>query len=81
MLLFVFSIIFAQPKERKPVNLKKISGALYEIKGGRGANGGLCIGDDALLLIDTKMDEIKSLFEENEGRLIEVIFYELSGSL
>ncbi len=58
LLLLAFIFISGQPQERNPVTLKKISGTLYEIKGGRGANGGLYIGDNGVLLVDTKMDEI-----------------------
>lgn len=57
-LILVFHFSYAQQNERAPVSLKKISESLYEIVGGRGANGGLYIGEDGLLLVDTKMDEI-----------------------
>ncbi|MBM3334144.1 MBL fold metallo-hydrolase [Candidatus Sumerlaeota bacterium] len=40
-----------------PVEFRKISDRLYEIRGGRGANGGACIGDNEVLLVDSKMDE------------------------
>ncbi len=40
----------------EPVSLYEIADNLYEIRGGRGANGGLFIGDDAVLVIDAKMD-------------------------
>lgn len=40
-----------------PLEFKKISENLYEIRGGRGANGGAYIGGDGVLLIDSKMDE------------------------
>jgi cyclase len=43
--------------EVAPVTLKKISDNLYEIHGGRGANGGLFIGPDGVLVIDAKMDK------------------------
>ncbi len=46
-----------QRRPTPPVELKKISERLYEITGGRGANGGACIGDNAVLVIDAKMDE------------------------
>jgi cyclase len=57
-LILVFHISYAQQKERTPVSLEKITESLYEVVGGRGANGGLYIGENGLLLIDTKMDEI-----------------------
>jgi len=40
-----------------PVEFRKISDRLYEIHGGRGANGGAYIGDNGVLLVDSKMDE------------------------
>ena len=46
-----------QQRESAPVELKKISDRLYEITGGRGARGGMYVGDDAVLVIDAKMDE------------------------
>jgi glyoxylase-like metal-dependent hydrolase (beta-lactamase superfamily II) len=39
------------------VHLRIISARLYEIVGGRGANGGVYIGDEAVLIIDAKMDK------------------------
>jgi glyoxylase-like metal-dependent hydrolase (beta-lactamase superfamily II) len=48
---------FAQRREAPPVEFKKVSDNLYEIRGGSGANGGLYIGDNGVLVIDTKMDE------------------------
>lgn len=47
----------AQQREVKPVELKQISDKLYEILGGRGAQGGMYIGDNEVLVIDAKMDE------------------------
>jgi len=46
-----------QRRQTPPVELRGISERLYEITGGRGANGGAYIGDDAVLVIDAKMDE------------------------
>lgn len=40
-----------------PVSLYKMGDNLYEIRGGRGANGGAFIGEYGVLLIDAKMDE------------------------
>jgi len=53
---FIFSV-FSQQRENPPVELKKISENLYEIVGGRGANGGVYIGDTGVLVIDAKMDK------------------------
>ena len=40
-----------------PIEFRKISDSLYEVRGGRGANGGAFIGANGVLLIDSKMDE------------------------
>ncbi len=48
---------FGQRREAQPVEFKKISERLYEITGGRGANGGAYIGDTGVLVIDAKMDK------------------------
>ncbi len=63
ILILIFSCLivsassFAQQKETPPVKLDKISDRLFQILGGRGANGGVYIGDDGVLVIDAKMDE------------------------
>ena len=48
---------FSQQRETPPVTLEKISDSLYQILGGRGANGGVYIGDNGVLVIDSKMTE------------------------
>lgn len=57
---------FAQQQEILPVKLKMISEGLFEILEGRGARGGVYIGYDGVLLIDSKMDK-KSVDETIEG--------------
>jgi cyclase len=59
MLLFVssFSLSKAQQKEALPVKLNQIGTGLYEILEGRGANDALIIGDNAVLVVDSKMDK------------------------
>ncbi len=57
MLVLFFPLSIAQQQETQPVELKQISGSLYEILGGRGAQGGMYIGDNEVLVIDAKMDE------------------------
>lgn len=62
ILTLFFLVLFiplsdAQQQETKPVELKQISERLYEILGGRGAHGGMYIGDNEVLVIDAKMDE------------------------
>jgi glyoxylase-like metal-dependent hydrolase (beta-lactamase superfamily II) len=56
--LLVFSLTsFGQRREVKPVEFKKVSDRLFEIIGGRGAQGGMYVGDDGVLVIDAKMDK------------------------
>ena len=57
LLLSTASFAFAQPQETPPVQFNKLSQNLYEVLGGAGARGGAYIGDDAVLLIDSKMDQ------------------------
>lgn len=47
----------SQQNPASPVAFNKIGDNLYEITGGRGANGGAFIGKDGVLLIDAKMDQ------------------------
>ena len=56
-LLLLVSNSFGQGRGAEPVQFKKISDRLFEITGGRGANGGAYIGDNGGLIIDAKMDE------------------------
>jgi cyclase len=56
LLVFV-SNSFGQGRGSQPVEFKKISDRLYELSGGRGANGGAYIGDNGVLIIDAKMDK------------------------
>lgn len=61
ILILFFSLLmlsfssFTQRKQPAPVKLDKISDRLYQISGGQGANGGLYIGENSVLVIDTKM--------------------------
>jgi cyclase len=55
--LLLSSQSFAQEQESPPVRLEKLSGNLYQILGGRGANGGVYIGDSGVLVIDAKMTQ------------------------
>ena len=69
ILLFLVLFIpfsFAQQQEILTVKLKMISEGLFEILEGRGARGGVYIGYDGVLLIDSKMDK-KSVDETIEG--------------
>jgi len=57
ILLLLVSLVslFAQNRDEEPVIFNKISDHLYEITGGRGARSGAYIGDNGVLIVDTKM--------------------------
>jgi glyoxylase-like metal-dependent hydrolase (beta-lactamase superfamily II) len=57
-----------QPPQQppKPVRLEKLSDNLYQALDGRGAQGGVYIGNDAVMLIDSKMDSA-SVMQELEA--------------
>lgn len=57
MLVFSCNILNAQERETSPVTLDKVSESVYQILGGSGSNGGLIIGENAVLVIDAKMSE------------------------
>lgn len=57
LLLMFVTFCSAQQREVQPVEFRKISDRLYEILGGSGAQGGAYIGDDGILVIDSKMNE------------------------
>ena len=60
LLTFAFlsvSNALGQRRAEQPVEFKKISDGLFEIVGGRGAQGGAYIGDNGVLVIDAKMDK------------------------
>ena len=61
-LIFAFllssMLCFAQQQDPKPVKLNKISDNLYEVLDGKGARGGVFVGDNGVLVIDAKQDEI-----------------------
>jgi len=57
LLLLLISSSFGQRRAAQPVQFKKISDRLFEISGGQGAGGGAYVGDNAVLVIDAKMDK------------------------
>jgi glyoxylase-like metal-dependent hydrolase (beta-lactamase superfamily II) len=65
LVLFVTNT-FGQRREAQPVKFKKISDRLFEILGGRGAQGGAYVGDNGVLVIDAKMDK-KSVDQVIDG--------------
>jgi glyoxylase-like metal-dependent hydrolase (beta-lactamase superfamily II) len=58
LFIVVFSLTsFGQRREVKPVEFKKVTDRLFEIIGGRGAQGGMYVGDNGVLVIDAKMNK------------------------
>ena len=57
LVLLLASNSIGQQRTQQPLEFKKISDRLFEIVGGRGAQGGAYIGDDGVLVIDAKMDK------------------------
>lgn len=57
VLVFASTIGTAQERETAPVTLEKVSKRVYQIKGGSGSNGGVIIGENGVLVVDSKMDE------------------------
>lgn len=55
---FTGTILMAQERETPPVSLDKVSEHVYQILGGSGANGGLIVSEQGVLVVDSKMDEI-----------------------
>ena len=55
-LLLAVSMSSARQSDPEPVAFKQISAGLYEIVGGRGSRTGAYVGDNGVLLIDSKMD-------------------------
>ena len=67
--IFIFFLTlnsFTQQRTSEIVKFNRISDNLYEITGGRGANGGAYIGDNGVLIIDAKMNKesVDQVFEE-----------------
>jgi len=69
ILLIVFTslTLSAQERETPPLSLDKISGNVYQLQGGAGSNGGVIIGENGVLVIDSKMTE------ESVNHVIEAI--------
>ena len=55
LIVLASTVIIAQERETPPLTLEKISGNVYQILGGSGANGGVIIGESEILVIDSKM--------------------------
>jgi glyoxylase-like metal-dependent hydrolase (beta-lactamase superfamily II) len=57
VLVLTAIVLEAQEREVSPVSLDKITESVYQLMGGRGSNGGVIIGENAVLFVDSKMDE------------------------
>lgn len=60
---------FSQQQQTPPITVEKISDNLYQLLGGRGANGGFYIGENEVLVIDSKMDKesVEGIFTAVRG--------------
>jgi cyclase len=60
---------FSQQQETPPITVEKISDNLFQLLGGRGANGGFYIGENEVLVIDAKMDKesVEGIFNAIQG--------------
>jgi len=77
LLLFTSVLLSAQERENPPVTLEKVSGNVYQLLGGEGANGGIIIGENCVLVIDAKMNEasVKQSLELIAGTTDKTIKY------
>lgn len=55
-LISLMSIVTSFAQQPAPVTLNRVADNLYMIAGGRGANGGVYIGEKSVLMIDAKQD-------------------------
>jgi len=79
LVVFACALLTAQEREAPPLTLEQVSGNVYQILGGSGANGGVIIGENEVLVIDSKMNEesviqtiesIKNLSDNNISYLV-----------
>jgi cyclase len=57
LFLLISTFIAAQNQAPQPVSLEKVSGNIYQVLGGSGANDGVYIGENNVLVVDSKMNE------------------------
>lgn len=57
LFLFASAGLSAQERETPPVTLNKVSDHVYQVSGGGGSNGGVIVGEQGVVVIDSKMDE------------------------
>lgn len=49
--------LYAQQDAQAPITFTKVSDCIYQVVGGRGAQTGVVIGNDCVLVVDAKMDK------------------------
>jgi cyclase len=69
LVLWIPFTTFSQQQEIPPIIVEKISDNLFQLLGGRGANGGFYIGDNEVLVIDAKMNKesVEGIFTAIKG--------------
>jgi cyclase len=69
ILLLPSVISIGQQQNETAITVEKISDNLYQLIGGRGANGGMYIGENEVLIIDSKMDKesVEGIFTAVQG--------------
>ena len=77
LIVLASAVLTAQERETPPLTLEKVSGNIYQILGGSGANGGVIIGESEVLVIDSKMTEesVNQTIESIKGLTGEEIRY------
>ncbi len=67
--ILVPTIAKGQDEAPPPITVEEISKNLYQLTGGRGANSGMYIGDNEVLIIDAKMDKesVEGIFSAVKG--------------
>ena len=69
LFLLLYLTSAGQQQEVQPLTVEKISDKLYQLVGGRGANAGMYIGENDVLIIDAKMDKetVEAIFTAVDG--------------
>ncbi len=69
LILFLPILTKSQQQDVTPITVEKLSEKLFQLTGGRGANSGMYIGENEVLLIDSKMDKasVEEIFTAVEG--------------
>jgi cyclase len=69
LILILPNLTKSQQQDVPPITVEKLSENLFQLTGGRGANSGMYIGENEVLLIDSKMDKasVEEIFTAVEG--------------